>query len=348
MRHAFPFAPRPRRLRSLAVGAALLVAGLTGCGSDGSDSATAVDGPTTSAAPVEPVESDAGTEAGPAQAESSEPHVVTHAMGETEVPADPQRVVVLDSSLLDAALALDVTPIGAVEGLAGAGFPAYLGDRVADVELIGTATDPNLEQIATMAPDLIIGTKVRQEAVYEQLSGIAPTVFAESSGTNWTNQVRLTGEALNRAERAEELLGEFDERAAEVGEAIGADGRRAVILRFIPGQIRLYGPDTFSGSVLTAVGFDLTGPAYDPNYGMGEISLENLPTLDQDVVFATNPDEESDGKVASDRANVGALWDQLPAVQAGEQFDIVDSTWMTGIGILGGNEILDDLERFFG
>ena len=35
-------------------------------------------------------------------------------------------------------------------------------------------------------------------------------------------------------------------------------------------------------------------------------------------------------------------------VQTGNAFDILDSTWMTGIGVLGANAILDDLETRFG
>jgi ABC-type Fe3+-hydroxamate transport system substrate-binding protein len=46
--------------------------------------------------------------------------VVSHAMGETEVPADPQRVVVLDGPVLDACFALGVTPVGATTGVADA------------------------------------------------------------------------------------------------------------------------------------------------------------------------------------------------------------------------------------
>ncbi len=49
----------------------------------------------------------------------------------------------------------------------------------------------------------------------------------------------------------------------------------------------------------------------------------------------------------TDRGTVESLWSTLPAVQSGSQFDILDSTWMTGIGVLGANEILDDLETFF-
>ncbi len=122
----------------------------------------------------------------------------------------------------------------------------------ADIELVGLTTEPNLEQIAALQPDLILGAKVRHEALYDQLSQIAPTVFSESSGTDWTSQVTLTGDALNRSTEADALLAEFDERAAAVGEAIGAAGKTAVIVRFIPGQNRLYGPTTFSGSVLSA------------------------------------------------------------------------------------------------
>src|SRR5690554_3243888 len=69
----------------------------------------------------------------------SEPaNVVVHAMGETEVPADPQRVVVLDSSFLDSAIALGVLPVGATEGFAGGGLPGYLPEEVLEnVEIVG-------------------------------------------------------------------------------------------------------------------------------------------------------------------------------------------------------------------
>jgi iron complex transport system substrate-binding protein len=276
-----------------------------------------------------------------------EPHVVTHAMGETEVPGAPTRVVVLDSSFLDAAIALGLPPIAATEGVAGSGLPPYLGDATTDIELVGLTTEPNLEQIAALEPDLILGAKVRHEALYPQLSQIAPTVFSESSGTDWTSQVRLTGEALNHAAEADALLAEFDERAAAVGEAIGAPGKTAVIVRFIPGQNRLYGPATFSGSVLTQVGFDLGDKGYDPAVGMALISSEQIDMLDTDVIFATNPDAESGGAIVTERGTVESLWTSLPAVQSGNAFDILDSTWMTGIGVLGANAILDDLESRF-
>jgi ABC-type Fe3+-hydroxamate transport system substrate-binding protein len=42
------------------------------------------------------------------------PRTVEHAMGQTEIPRQPERVVVLDTGELDTALSLGVTPVGAV------------------------------------------------------------------------------------------------------------------------------------------------------------------------------------------------------------------------------------------
>lgn len=270
--------------------------------------------------------------------------IIEHAMGETEVPAHPERVVVLDSSFLDSAIALGVTPVGATEGAAGLGLPAYLPESVHDdVAIVGETNTPNLEAIAELDPDLIIGARVRHEALYEDLQGIAPTVFSESSGTNWTSQVTLTGDALNLADDVTSLLDQFDARAADVGAAIGAADMTATIVRFLPDETRLYGPGTFSGSVLTAVGFDLGDKPYADPYSMAMISAEQIELLDADVIFATTY-----GVGESSRPVFEELWDTLSAVQSGNQFDVRDDIWMTGIGVLGANLILDDLESMLG
>jgi iron complex transport system substrate-binding protein len=274
------------------------------------------------------------------------PYAVEHAMGTTELPAPPERVVVLDSSFLDSAVALGVTPVGATEGVALAGLPAYLpADVLESVEIVGETNAPNLEAVAALEPDLIIGAKVRHEDLYDELSALAPTVFSESSGTNWTEQVRLTGAALGRSAEAEALLAEFDERAAAVGAAIGADGMTATIVRFLPDQTRLYGPGTFSGSVLAAVGFDLGDKGY-ADFSMALISTEQIGLVDADVVFATTISDEADADTT--RPQFEELWNSLTAVQNGRQFDVRSDIWMTGIGVLGAHLILDDLEALLG
>jgi hypothetical protein len=150
-----------------------------------------------------PVARGAGYQATPSPEDrETGPRLIEHAMGETEVPADPQRVVVLDTGELDAAMTLGIKPVGAVEAIPGEGFPSYL-EGTDDIENVGTIAEPSLEKIAALNPDLILSSKLRHEAIYDQLSKIPPTVFAEKTGVAWKGNFDLFAEALGRTEEAE-------------------------------------------------------------------------------------------------------------------------------------------------
>jgi iron complex transport system substrate-binding protein len=134
---------------------------------------------TTAAATTAPATTAAATTAA-----STGTHVVKHAMGETTVPNNPQRVVVLDSGELDTAITLGIKPVGAASA-GGDTFVSYLKDKTEGITNIGMVSQPNLEKIASLKPDLILGNKFRHEAFYKQLSQIAPTVFADNVGPTW-------------------------------------------------------------------------------------------------------------------------------------------------------------------
>ena len=135
-------------------------------------------------------------------------------------------MVVIDSPHLDSLVALDVIPVGATESGAAAGFPDYLPDQLEETESVGETMDPNIEKIASLEPDLIIGAKVRHEEIYEQLSAIAPTVYSEGSGTNWQEQATITAAAVNKSDEMEEQIAALDERAEKPRRAgQGAEGR---------------------------------------------------------------------------------------------------------------------------
>ncbi|MFP4634456.1 MAG: ABC transporter substrate-binding protein [Nitriliruptoraceae bacterium] len=279
-----------------------------------------------------------------AEDDAAETRTVTHDQGETEVPAEPERVVTLDSPHLDAALALGVTPVGSTAVFADEGLPSYLDDRTGEVEVVGTIEEPDLEAVAALEPDLILSATVRHEQIYDQLSEIAPTVFTESSGTDWKQGVSLVAEALGRADEGERALAEHEQRATELGEELGASQQQAGIVRFLPGETRIYGPDTFSGSVLADVGYSLPDLDYD-QYSMVSISAEQVELLsDADVLFAATFGAEEE----STRGEVTELWGQLPAVADGCQFDVADDEWMIGIGLIGAELILDDLAERLG
>ncbi|SFP77174.1 iron complex transport system substrate-binding protein [Geodermatophilus dictyosporus] len=262
---------------------------------------------------------------------------VDHVLGTTEVPADPQRVVTLDTPHLDTALSLDVTPIGSVQSDVATGFPEYLGDRTEGIETVGTIEEPDLEAIAALEPDLILSSSVRHEAIYDQLGQIAPTVLTDYE-EGWRAVFTTTAEALNRSQEATEALDGYDARVEEVGQAVGADGATASIVRFLPEETRIYGPDTFSGSVLTDVGFTLPQLSYD-EYSMAYVSAEQIDQADADVVFSTTYGDPA----ATTKGGVTAVWDFLQAVPDCA-FEVDDDEWMLGIGLLGAEVVLEDVE----
>lgn len=277
-----------------------------------------------------------------ADAPGEDAYTVTHAMGETVVEGTPERVVVLDSPHLDALVALGHSPVGITESGAGSGAPPYLGN--VDAEIVGLTSEPDIDAIAALAPDLIIGAKVRHEAIYDELSGIAPTVFSENSGTDWQEQAHITAAALGESDEMDQLIDNLDTRIAEVGTEVGAKGTTMSIVRFRPDNFRLYGPQTFSGSILSQMGFDLGEREWN-QYSMAELSPELYQQINGDVVFYTNPGGDP---TATTMATVTGLWGDLPAVKSEKTFEVADETWMVGIGVLGAGEILDDVQEILG
>ncbi len=268
--------------------------------------------------------------------------VVQHAMGESSVPVEPKRIVVIDSPQLDALVSLGITPVGATVSAANEGFPAYLRDKLGGTTSVGSTTSPEIEAIAKLRPDLIIGSKVRHEKIYPQLAAIAPTVFSVDSGTNWKEQATITAAAVNRTERMNTELAELDARAATVGRQVGAPGTTLSIVRFRANGFRLYGPGTFSGSIITAMGFTIAPKQWN-QYSMVELSAENFGEIDGDTVFYTR------GAGADSTATtVTSRWGALPAVGAGRAFAVEDETWMVGIGVIGAGRIIDDVQRSVG
>ncbi len=269
-------------------------------------------------------------------------YTVQHAMGETEFATVPERIVVLDSPQLDALIALGISPIGAPEIAAGRGFPAYLAEELDGTESTGYIAEPDIDAIANLNPDLIIGSLVRHEALYDELSAIAPTVFAEGTGTNWTEQAELTAAAVNQSDVMDELIEGINDRAAEVGAAVGANGTTASMVRFRPDNFRLYGPGSFSGSLLTSMGFDLGTDRDWGEYSIVELSPELYEEIDGDVIFFTNPGGDP---TATTQAQITELWGDLPAVDNGRAFSVDDDTWMVGIGVIGANLVIDQVKN---
>ncbi|WP_116451185.1 ABC transporter substrate-binding protein [Blastococcus litoris] len=299
-------------MRRPALTAALLLAlSLTACGTS-DDGGTAAEATTTEGAAF--------------------PRTVEHAMGSTEIPERPERVVVLDTGELDTALSLGITPVGAVTTAVSDDFLSYLADDAAGVEVVGTIAEPNLEAIAAVRPDLILSNKTRHEDIYEELSQIAPTVFADRVGAVWKDNLRLDAEALGLEDEAEELIDAYEEDAAALGQEIGDPaGTTVSTMRFVEGAIRVYTAESFIGTVMADIGLDhLQLPTQDVAT-FAELSPEQVTEADAEIVLYSSYGAAADS--GEDAVVAGPLWPRLGAVADGRAHAVEDDVFYTGIGL---------------
>lgn len=274
-------------------------------------------------------------------AEEPSTRTVQHFRGTTEVPADPKRVVVLDLGELDSAIALGVTPVGAVKAPVEKGLLSYLQEEAKGITLVGEIGEPDLEKIAALKPDLILGSDVRVKDFYDELSAIAPTVFTETVGVTWKQNLAVHAKALGRVEKAEDLLEAYEARADEVGAKV-ADDLAVSIVRFVPGEIRLYAKDNFIGTVLHDAGIARPAAQNVAEFSV-TVSPEQIDKAAGDAVFVGtygDPAETDGPKVLG-----GPLWKRLPAVKTGDVHTVDDDIWFLGTGVGAAERVLDELEQ---
>ncbi|PRZ43480.1 iron complex transport system substrate-binding protein [Antricoccus suffuscus] len=327
-----------RRLVAPLIALVLLVGGCasdTDRSEDVGDRAVATGGPQFSTADEETAKLGTTAKAG------EFPRTITHALGETTIKTKPKRVVVLDSGELDHVLALGIKPVGLASADATGGLPSYLEDKIAGVDVIGTHTEINLEALAALKPDLILGSKLRVAKLYDQLSAIAPTVFSIRPGFPWKENFLLAADALGKEEKAVDVLNEYQAKADEVGNSIKGDPTVSIV-RFMSGKTRLYANLSFIGVILNDIG--LKRPAVEDVDDLAvEVSAENIKEVTGDWVFYSNYGAEEEQKTVLG----GQLWSEIPAVANGQSKAVNDDTWFLGLGPVGAMSVLDDLEKIF-
>ncbi|MBV1938195.1 iron-siderophore ABC transporter substrate-binding protein [Streptomyces sp. BV286] len=271
------------------------------------------------------------------------PRTIEHAMGETELKAEPKRVVVLDVGELDNVVSLGVKPVGWAPTEGSAGIPSYLKKDAGSPKDVGTINALNLEAIAGLKPDLILGSELRAAKLYPQLSKIAPTVFSIRPGFTWKENYLLNAAALDKTAEAKTQLAAYEKKAEALGGELGADKPTVTMLRYLPGMIRLYAKASFIGTILDDVG--IPRPKNQQiNDLAAEISPERIDEADADWIFTG---VYGDAK-KTDRASAedNPLWKKLGAVKNGQAKDVPDETWYLGLGVTAADEVLDDLEGY--
>jgi iron complex transport system substrate-binding protein len=145
---------------------------------------------------------------------------VKHAFGETKIPAPPKRVVSAGFTEQDDLLSVGVVPIAVTDWFGGEPFAAWpwaqprLGG--AQPAVLGLADGIQVDQIASLKPDLIVATNAGLDHdTYTKLSAIAPTIAQSGQDAffePWKDQATTIGQAVFKVDDMATLVTGVDER----------------------------------------------------------------------------------------------------------------------------------------
>ncbi len=329
------FAIKRKKRGTIALLVFMTVLLLAGCGTNGSKSGGAAsDKPEASPSP--------------SAAASAEKRTIKHAMGETPVPAAPKKVVVLTNEGTEAMLALGIKPVGAVKSFTGNPWYDHIKADMEGVTVLGEESQPNLELIASLKPDLILGNKLRQEKIYEQLNAIAPTVFSETLRGSWKINFSLYADALNKKAEGDKVIRDFDNRIADFQKKAGDKLKQTVsVVRFMAGKTRIYYEDTFTGIIFKQIGIARPARTSKETFA-DDVTKERIPEMEADMMFYFTYDT-GDGKATAGEKEWTSepLWQNLKVVKNQKAYRVSDAIWNTAGGVRAANLMLDELYGFY-
>jgi len=230
-----------------------------------------------------------------APVEEAKPSTITYQSesGPIEVPAEPKRVVVLNSFVSGHVMALGVNIVG-VDSWAKSNprYEQYIKDAA-------EVSDETLEKILELEPDLIIVASTNKNL--DKLSKIAPTVSYTYGKVDYLTQYLEVGKLLNKEKEAQAWIDDFKARAQKAGEEvkakIGADATISVIESYEK-QLYVFGDNWGRGTEIIYQEMKLAMPEKVKEMALKDgyyaISPEVLSEFAGDyVIFSKNPDADN-------------------------------------------------------
>ena len=278
-----------------------------------------------------------------APAEGSEPVTIQGTNGEVTLDAPAKKVVVLEWTYAEDLLAVGVQPAGMADIAAYEDYvniEPQLDETVADV---GGRQEPNLEAIAALEPDLIIGVSFRHDAMIEQLETIAPTVifnpYPEDESIDLYQEMETTfleiAKAVGKTSEGEEVLADletkYEEKAAEI-EAADLKTKDVILTLAYSGEqapeIRVFTPNSMASIILERIGLNnVHEPDQFEIFGSSTFNVEGLVKYEDANYLYTVPDEDN---IYENQLKGNPVWENLAFVKEGRTYDLGSDTWLYG------------------
>lgn len=270
-------------------------------------------------------------------------HTLTDTLGHSvEIPNQPKRII--GSYLEDYLVALGETPVA--QWTVGSGsIQDYLQDDLKDVPTI--SYDLPYENVLSFEPDLLLisSSATVEGGKYEQYSKIAPTyVVKNGTDVTWEEQLQDIGKVLNKEDKAEEIIQDYQDYAKETREELSdqIDGKTAAVLWVTNNSAFMVSQNRSSGRIVYedlqfGVPSLVEEVSKEATSDWSAVSSEKLAELDTDYIILVNSDEQA-------AMFNEPTWQNLKAVKAGQVFEFgPTSSWLYN-GPIASRQMIDDIK----
>ena len=268
---------------------------------------------------------------------------VKDAKGEFTLDKTPSRVVVLEYSFVDALAQVGVSPVGVADDNKIDRILPQVREKIAAWQSVGTRSQPSLEVIASLKPDLIIADPSRHTAVFEELKKIAPTVMFDSRHESYQENLETAqkiGDLVGKSSEMKAKINEHNDYIANIAKNLGVQGKKASFGTSREDKFNIQNVNGYVGSFLTTLGFAPT--KLNGDQAFVEINLEQLVMEKPEYLFIAHYRDESIAR----KWEAEPLWKAIPAVKANHVYSVDSDMWARGRGLEASKIMAKQIEDF--
>ena len=268
---------------------------------------------------------------------------VKDAKGEFTLDKTPSRVVVLEYSFVDALAQVGVSPVGVADDNKIDRILPQVREKIAAWQSVGTRSQPSLEVIASLKPDLIIADPSRHTAVFEELKKIAPTVMFDSRHESYQGNLETAqkiGDLVGKSAEMKAKINEHNDYIANIAKNLGVQGKKASFGTSREDKFNIQNDNGYVGSFLTTLGFAPT--KLNSDQAFVEINLEQLVMEKPEYLFIAHYRDESIAR----KWEAEPLWKAIPAVKANHVYSVDADMWARGRGLEASKIMAKQIEGF--
>ena len=268
---------------------------------------------------------------------------VKDAKGEFTLDKTPSRVVALEYSFVDALAQVGVSPVGVADDNKIDRILPQVREKIAAWQSVGTRSQPSLEVIASLKPDLIIADPSRHTAVFEELKKIAPTVMFDSRHESYQENLETAqkiGDLVGKSSEMKAKINEHNDYIANIAKNLGVQGKKASFGTSREDKFNIQNDNGYVGSFLTTLGFAPT--KLNSDQAFVEINLEQLVMEKPEYLFIAHYRDESIAR----KWEAEPLWKAIPAVKANHVYSVDADMWARGRGLEASKIMAKQIEGF--